>query len=482
MFSTEQGASPDTLTKVSTKPVNIEGNIEVAGSLSALASGTDENPIRELGKGSSRLQELRNLSKTKSLVKRSSDELRALWKKAGKAVVCKIRIRKLGLGLSNTRIKKSQSLFDRLERMETQLFELPITLMDTFERGLLDSEYVMAQELKKLDRNIEESRRESLDAITNVGNTLGEVQKDLAELDTSLSDLSNLVEERTASQAQQVDLINDLNIKISESESGNAMSIRKKMRALMDQLSKLSKSFELVDEGIYTMMAKESIAHESRSDDAITVMMKLDTQLRHSRQSISTVEGNCFVLSKLVGDLKEEILAARHGVKANISEDDRNDLIGACNHISNKIFDITVRTRDAQNFCKKHDDELAQRWIAFSGVIQAAKSTTSLASKIKSMQAELDDKPSLAGLLQTVKEHQADTGPLKTEVQELKELLKSQSEEMKLMQSKLFELTDTIDAAKIAMSEKQQDLNKNDVLPPIGRPSSGTNGQTKIVS
>jgi hypothetical protein len=444
MFSTEQGASPDKLTREASRsadkdaaggdgkdaaPAIASRQVSFrAGSESAGGGATEERAGEE---SLLAVSPLKRLKKQKTVVKKTPPEqLRALWRKAIKEVVNTNRVRKLGYGLSSTRVKKSQSVYERLQRMEEQLFHLPITLMDTFDRGLAESEYLMTKELKKLDESLERSHELSMEAVAAVGGAVTEVRGSLKELDSALHSLSSLVEERTASQASQQAALDELAVKVTEAETGHARAIRKRMRGLMAQLQKITHSFDTVQGEVYSLMAKQSIAAESSADDAIVLMLKVDAQLRQSREAVVSLEGDCSTLSSMVITLKEEIAAARRGANSKIPADDHTDLHEACEYILKAIDQIVVKTREAQNFCKKHDDQIADRWITFAGVIQAAKSTTKLSSQIKVLQVELEDKPSRANLQEAVSGAVVDTGPLVKEIEDLRAQVLQQAAQM----------------------------------------------------
>lgn len=122
MFSTEQGGSPDKLTREASKTIE-----EAAGSGEAKADKIASRQVsfREggeaVGGGAEErvrdeplpaLSPLKRLQKQKTHSKKTPpDELRALWRKAIKEVINTNRVRRLGYGLSSTRVKKSQSVY-----------------------------------------------------------------------------------------------------------------------------------------------------------------------------------------------------------------------------------------------------------------------------------------------------------------------------------------------------------------------------------
>lgn len=424
MFSTEQGAAPDLLTKDNGHE-DEEGNAPT----SEVASSPSQRHVN-------------SLTRNKSRRRIPSEVLQGWWKKAITAIIRKNRTARLAFGFTKTRVHQSQSLMARVERVEDQLFQLPIRLMRDVEFEVNAVGRQLTKEIKQCEEAVETGKVESQKSLEGITLAITSVRGDISALDGSLKDLNKMVEERTGSQSSKLQEMAAVSNKVKETEALHAQNLRKKIKNLMNQMKSLNGLYEEANALVYGLMARNAIVQESNGDESIVMLLKLDAQLRQARESVMAIDSAAILLSKLVSNLKDDILTSRHGNDSHIDNDDRDDLIGACDHIFGVIEKVAKGVKHAQEFCKQHDENLATRWMGFANVIQAAKSTATLSAKLKGLQTELEEKPTQQQLREAMAGAATDITPISNQISELKDIISKQREEMDEMKSKLVELQD----------------------------------------
>ena len=448
MFSTEQGAAPDLLTETDhAKPAETDGR-------------EPASPSRRFGPP----------LKTTNRKKTPSHVLRSRWRKAINSVIVKNRTARLALGFTKTRVQQSQSLMARVDRLEDKLFEMPITMMRSFEYELSQVNDALTSEITKCEDAVNEGRKESQKSLEEVTVALSSVRGDFVALNDALKGLNNMVEERTGSQSAKMQEMESVAQKVSETESLHARNLRKKIKNLMNQMKTLKNAYEEANALVYGLMARNAIVAESSGDESIVMLLKLDSQLREARESVQSIASASEVLEKLVSNLKDDIITSRHGNDSHIDEEDHTDLVGACDHITEFIWKVNDGVKEAQEFCKKHDDNLAERWVGFASVIQAAKSTATLSTKLKAIRSDLDKKPSQKQLQDAIEASGTDVTPIANQITELRDIIAKQKEDMDAMQHKVTELQDKhqmLSRSQSNVASRPDSAAPPAILPPI---------------
>jgi hypothetical protein len=467
MFSTEQGAEPDLLTG---KEEEAEEEVEEVGPLGPSLQGPgsqsfafSERPSPLDSRSPSKRFGRRQMS-TEMLTPERSAFLRGLWRKAINAVMVKNRTIKLAFGFTKTRVKKAESLMARMERIEDKMFDLPISMIRDVEYELGTVNRELTKEIDKCEQAVSER---SLEGVTLA---ITSVRGDVSSLGGALRDLDKMVEERTGDQGDKLKAMAAVAGRVAEAEQLQAGGLRKKVKNLMSQMKSLSGLYEAANALVYGLMARNAIVAESSSEESIVQLLKLDTQIRQARESVLSIQGASAVLGKLVSNLKDDILSSRSGPDASIDADDRDDLVGACDHITGVIAKVEVGVKNAQDFCRQHDEHLAERWMGFASVIQAAKSTASLSNKLKTLQLDLEEKPSQQQLQDAMEASATDITPISNQITELRDIIAQQRSDLEETKGRVVELQDKLQLTNAAMQASK--TNSNSLSASLSRPQS----------
>ena len=110
----------------------------------------------------------------------------------------------------------------------------------------------------------------------------------------------------------------------------------------------------------------------------LTELLEIDTDLRDSRQAMSSLESNVFSISELIRLLRNEISGClTDDVDSRTSI---NELLGICDGLEEDVNRVLLTLLGSSEFWKNHDATLKTRWNAILNLMMSSQSASSTPS------------------------------------------------------------------------------------------------------
>lgn len=460
MFSTEQDSPPDMLVKQEEPVVPAEGEQQPGESeetvgesaqegeeVERLEGGADHHALEPIKEEEEEpipeRMTLREIMKKHNIHAKGptpSATLRHRWRQAIQAVILQNRRKRLKLSLGKSRINKNMSMLDRLERIEGQIFDIPNSLLNAMEEGLVSAATAMEKKVARVERLIEKNHTEHARTISNISTVVENMEHDLKEVDASVAKLSEMVEARMTSDLEMLNRVREVGDRVDSLEISHMTVVKKRVETVSEQLKQLEKSYQEVNNQVYEMIAKSAIAVDSKDEEVIVLLLEIDAKLKKNREAVMNIEGNARFLLRLVDGVRDELKE----MASKSSESEVEGLTTACDDVTKSVDVIIKGVNSIHNFFNRHDDTIAERWLGFSKVITAAKSTATLSSKLKSLQSVVDEKPSRKTVLELIRESTEQFGAHEEKTEVLEATVASQAKEMEFLRSQLLELSESV--------------------------------------
>jgi uncharacterized coiled-coil protein SlyX len=457
MFSTEQDSPPDMLLGPKEDGIAVRGELQGDSEEAlALASADEGGGVHgfevEMEEGGVEKQEegsapermtLREIMKSLHVKARNPTPaaiLRQKWRHAIQSVILQNRRKRLKLSLGKSRVNKNMSLMDRLERIEEQIFEIPNNLLTAMEEGLVSAASAMEKKVARVERLIEKNQKEHEKTISCISEAVAGLEEDIKEVNSCVSKLSGLVEARVVSELEALNRVRDVGDRVQSLELSHISVVKKKVAAASEQLKLLEKSFQEVNNQVYEMIAKSSIAVDSKDEEVIVLLLEIDSKLKKNREAVMNVEGNARFLQRLIEGVREE-LNEMAKVDANLRIE---ELKSTCDDTEKSVETVIKGIGSIHNYFDRHDNTLAERWLGFSKVIAAAKSTATISSKLKSLQSVVEEKPSRKTVLELIRESTEQFGAAEEKTGALEATVNVQAKELEQLRIQLQELSESV--------------------------------------
>jgi hypothetical protein len=365
------------------------------------------------------------------------------WRWAIRKVLRGVRIKAMRVGYTRNRVEKGNSMVERLERLETDMFTVPLQLR-SFVQG--EAERVTAQaksDLDKLAAEVGAQHHETRELCDSLSARITDVSSTCADLDGRLLHMGAMMEENSKKQGQEVDeKLASLGRRLVDVEGSEGARLRSRAVGLQELVQTLRTSAEEANARLTAAVAQaQSVTQEGEEanpGDQLSALLELDTNLRETRRSLGGLQELVFNAAESIKSFRQDItccqFAAAEGTgqppspRVFSSESAKQDMLQGCTDLEKSAQGLFGLLADANSYWKRHDASLGQRWETLSSVIKASQAVALLSSSLESLMAEVKSRPSEDAVRSISLEAAASAvgsaiGPVRTEVRNVGEQL-----------------------------------------------------------
>lgn len=308
------------------------------------------------------------------------------------------RVAKLGFSLTRTRVAKSSSVLDRLERIEQRLFYLPMEVADKVSQLEQKLMRKISHELSAIEDKHREAHLKTFESMNSL-----EVKYD--RLDQNLSKLG---ENLQAVQAELLTTIQTESKKLSDDilqlREVRDEDVRLHQQLLRDKLVSLTSSFKTVELGIgkvskeISAVIKGNESNYKKGTDEITaILLKSDTDLKQLRERFTAYQSDLFALRTSASSLKQEV--------ATVLGSQAGELLAQIEDVvSEGLGEVEVQVEQVKTQLQKHDDFMSERWNTLNNIPKSVRDIKSLADKLDNLKGEIDNKVSSSEVHELLRE------------------------------------------------------------------------------
>lgn len=405
LFPTETGAPSDASLNVSENQQRWGGH--------AAGSGSDAAVQQQQNKPHRKSVEQRNAAQAfyqsvKSITLPA--EAKGRWHWAFKKVLWANRTKSLKIGLARAKMPLHLSAVERLERIENELFTIPIVLKQFVgkETGKL---YVkIADEVAKIDGELESQRLETTRLCSALQSNIEVVADNLQKVDERLVALKEQVDNANK-QADEIERkLNNVISRVGEHEMCLFDSIRARIRELSskveimrghttsttDKLNLLAEEEERTRVEVEEALANPLLVQDSEEEgQKLFAMLDYDTKLRSARIEINALDSSAFAVAEILRALRYELLSISvlAGADNAVEKEAVNEMLASVDAVASVLDVIFSAVQASNNLWAGHDHLLASRWKTLAGMADAVKMVASMAATLEDVRQTIATMP-----------------------------------------------------------------------------------------
>ena len=408
LFPTETGAPPDA-------SLNVSENIQRWGGLTPPGSSSDlaaqQKPPRKTDEQRAAARAFYQSIKVITLPAEASGR----WHWAFKKVLWANRTKSLKIGLARAKMPLHLSAAQRLERIEIELFTIPIVLKQFIGKETSKLYAKIADEVAKIEGELESQRLETNRLCSILQSNIDVVSDNLQEVDGRLVALKEQVD-NASKQADEIERkLNNVISRVGEHETCLFDSIRSRIRELIakvegmkghttattDKLSLLVEQEEMArieaEEALVTPGASPSGEDPASEEGAhkLFEMLDYDTKLRSARIEINALDSSAFAVAEILRALRYELLSISvlAGPDVSVDKEAVNEMLASCDAVASVLDVIFSAVQASNNLWEGHDRVLATRWKTLSGVADAVKMVASMSATLEDVKETIATMP-----------------------------------------------------------------------------------------
>lgn len=399
LFPTETGAPPDA-------SLNVNENQRWGGQVSGASTFTKTivSPSKPHRKSDQQRQEAKMFYlavQEIKLPKAAKDR----WRWAYRKVQRSLRHKTLKIGLTRGKVPLHKTAAERLERIEHEIWALPIALKDYTNKIADQLHSKINQEVAKIEGAMEEAKQETLRITANLQTNIDTVSENLKDVDARLCLLKEQVDNANK-QADEVERKLNLVIsRVGEHEIAMFDSIKSRVADLIDKVgclktltaNTIEKLAKLNQEAEQAQAAADEMVDSAEEGHKLFEMLELDTQLRAARIEINTLDSSTFSVGEILRNLRYELLSASvlAGPERSVEKDVVNEMLAHCDNIVGIIDGIFKSIQNTNELWNGHDQQLAGRWKTLSGIADAVKMVATMSATLEEVKETINAMPTL---------------------------------------------------------------------------------------
>lgn len=277
---------------------------------------------------------------------------KARWRWACKKVLQTVRLKKLKISLSRTRMDKNNTLIERINKMDADLYAMPYqiesSLKSSMERLLGD----VGQQVKSLQEELSAMQAREKQREETYSTRISKLESQLSSLDKRLTSAVSAVEEKQNKLENSLtSSVNELRNQLKDSVALDLDRLRLGLMDNAEALSQLDKAVNGTLTGLQTLVEKnENLA--SRED--LLKQSESNAMIEQHRASGAVEEATAEYLQRSLNTMKRDIAAAQHhysqkffGNQAIVSRDEVT-----------RLEEILLRSKTAEGHMKVVRDSL----------------------------------------------------------------------------------------------------------------------------
>ena len=370
------------------------------------------------------------------------------WRWAIRKVLRGVRTKAMKVGFTRSRVEKGNSMAERLERLEADMFSVPLQLQSFVQSETEKATLQAKADLDKLAAEVGAQHEETHKVCDALSSKIGEVRTICADLDDRLVHLSEAMEENSKKQGEEAeDNLASLNRRLVEVESTEGAKLRSRAAGLHEFVKTLKSSAEDTSARLTAAIAQSAAktgaegagGADANPGDQLSALLELDTTLRETRRSLGSLEDLAFNTLEDIKAFRRDInccaTAASEGngvsppsPRVFPSEVAKSEMLHTCTDLEKGVQDLLGFLVEANSYWKQHDASLGQRWETLSSVIKASQAVAALSTGLEKLIDELKSKPSVDTVKSISQEAAASAvggaiGPVRSEVRDVSERL-----------------------------------------------------------
>jgi len=378
---------------------------------------------------------------------------KARWQWAFRRVVQKARVTKLCIGFTRARMNKSDSVIERLERVEQRMFFIPLECR-TYANDLTTSlDLKLTEELRRLEEQQNNFSRKTIE-------NLQTLDSNIASLNAEIADLKTTVEEAVTSQANQIAAdLKDLKDARDDDVSRLHASLKDKLSTIVVGFASLEGDARRISKEVADLMETNSKLYSGGSNDSISALLQVDTSMRTLREMVALVESDASVVSSSGKALRNE-LESILGTKSR-------EVISKIDSVLEGGLDgVREQIANAKQCLQRHDQILSDRWVSLSGMMKAMKSISGVSHKLEKLECDVENKVSAEEAKEICKDMAAaavteSQGSLATSIQTLQSEVENHNERLNVVEENqimqpVVKATDAPSSGKVSPRSSQQ--------------------------
>ena len=406
LFPTETGAPPDASLNVSENPR--------WGGPAVGASSSGQQVVGMVGHASLPVKVHRKSEEERAKAKayylgiaapKVPTTTKGKWRWAYRQVLSSLRLKALKVGMARKKLPLQQTTAERMQRMEQELFALPIALKEYTNKIAEKLSDRITTEVTKIETAMQEAREETLRITAQLQTNIDTVAEDLKQVDERLVQLKEQVD-NASKQADEVERkLNAVISRVGEHEVSMFDSIKSRVTDLLDKVESLKVQTQNTTEKLAQLNVRAAAVEVEKIADGVSTeddgsdghrlfeMLETDTMLRNVRIEINSLDSGAFAIGEILRGLRYEVLSTSvlAGPEQPVGKDAVNELLESCDSIVGFLDGIFASIRSTNEVWKSHDEELAERWKSLSGVADAVKLVTQMSASLEEVRGTVGE-------------------------------------------------------------------------------------------
>lgn len=359
-----------------------------------------------------------------------SERARQRWKLAIKAIKLGYRFKKTSL--TKVRLPKSQTLFQRIEKLEHFLFAVEKSMTEKVhavqeavatkviesipgiveplllrvdEKVVVDEENFQQIDPKIIEE-LEQRNGKLQNEITDVHERLDSLYLELNRLSSIVRTQENQLAGVKNSGHVPPDIeakINALIGKLEYSVQIRNMTFQTIVQDLIMKMQSAESDLEKAEVKV-TSLTKAALSKDELK--SIVEVLKNDTDLREARGKLSVIESTLLSLNYIAKTVCHDLTAAR-GMEG-ITEDDIDTFEGMledCGRVTNRIESANGRLKVQYDLCRLHDRAVADRWSHLTTSSDAhGHLLEAFSTAMRAFSSELNERPTIDNVKKLIDE------------------------------------------------------------------------------
>ena len=347
---------------------------------------------------------------TPSLVFPARDAPAGRWRWAIRKVIFLHRLRTQKVDLTRGKVKKHDTFFAKMKRMEDEVFEIPISLRKHVKEETTILNERIDVEVKTLNEELATQKKETQEMGERLQGGINETNTKVADVDSRLKVLQDQVDNANAQADEIEQKLDKVIARVSEGETALFTSIKGRVQEASEKVAGL-----LTSSGSINGLAKTISEFNNKMSDGSTYdndadrmekeseklfeTLTFETTLRNSRLEIGLLDTNSFALGEILRQIRREVLA--HSVLAGgeyediIAKESVNEILAFVDSAQVTVDQVFEVVQTANSLFRTHDNLLGARWGVLQGMAEAVKNVSGIADAIVDMQAKVEVLPTL---------------------------------------------------------------------------------------
>lgn len=335
------------------------------------------------------------------------------WRWAMQKVLHLVRSGKVKAGFTRTRLEHSQTVVERLNRIELALFQVPASLSERIESESKKINEDMQTQFQKLETAVEQFAEQAGSEDANLKEKLEHLHDKIADISTYKMPSNEVTgDEKVATDGAAADAVSNralenkvqlieknvkemIQLDFARSKMGIEYAVSE-LQNIERRAGGILRSMSSITNTLPTLAQPETEREEIRY---LTEVLRLDTELRAARTEIASVEGSLSGLEGVYRTTEQHIeLLVQHqghhdrllGNKAGAAVSaELQSMLLSCASLDGLSKQVHKTVLNMKVLSGGLDTIIAQRWEALNGFTRALGELDIMANSLASLQEDV---------------------------------------------------------------------------------------------